>query len=280
MGELINPIYKKEMIMELRGLKFPIVILIYNGILALIGMLIFTTDAGSDLLDKMTAYIDTTSVYSVLLMIEYVIVLFIVPVYAASRVSCEYEKGTIQLLMLTKMNHFQIIWAKLCAVVTLIIILVLSSIPVFAIILYQVGISAIIFIKYIFIVITTTMFVGCLGVLVSTILKKTIPAILVTYLILIVLTVGTFYLMKMVPIVMLVNPIFTMLKLITESAPSSEHINNFINEGIGTKGFLAENWMFVSVMVQAIISVGVVYLTATMCRIGQYGKKIKNLPEE
>ena len=110
----INPIYLKEIRIGVRTKKAAIILLLYNGLLALFGLFFFyvTFDAGSRYTGRIN-YSDILSIYVVIVAVEFALVLFTVPGLTSGAISGEREKQTLDILLTTTLSPLQIITGKL-----------------------------------------------------------------------------------------------------------------------------------------------------------------------
>lgn len=187
---MINPVFRREIQTFFRTWRTFVVISIYVGVLFLISCLFLWLSLNNSLLYGFNPQ-NLMQLYSLLSGFQLGLILLIVPAITAGAVSGERERQTLDLLLVTKMSSFSIVVGKFLSSMGLVLLMILASMPAFAIVFYFGGVS----LPYLLIVtgfsLLTACFVGSLGILASTVFRRTIVAIIWTYLIIIFLCVGT-----------------------------------------------------------------------------------------
>ncbi|MDD6208257.1 MAG: ABC transporter permease subunit [Clostridiales bacterium] len=190
MRSIINPVYKKELKLNMRTWKTAIFVMLYNLFLAGISLLAYYLTI--DMADYSSfSYSILLNVFRGMMTLEYALVLFLVPSYTSGAISGERERQTLEILLTTKMKPFQIVIGKLLSSISLIILLVISSLPILSIIFSIGGASVIELLKLILMCITSAIYIGSFGILFSTLFKRTMPATVITYLMIVFLCFGT-----------------------------------------------------------------------------------------
>ncbi len=119
------------------------------------------------------------------------LIILLVPSVSAGAITGERDRGTLSMLLVTPMPRRRIVAGKLLAPVLYVMLLVSTSIP-FAALSFGFGGTdlKLLSISYLSIVITA-LFLASLGLAVSTIMKRTVPAMLLAYGLVAVLLVGS-----------------------------------------------------------------------------------------
>jgi ABC-type transport system involved in multi-copper enzyme maturation permease subunit len=222
----INPVLLKELRVKMRGWKAPILIAIYNLVLFLLTALILKVSMSDGL-----ARIDSRSVfytYAFMAAAQFGLISLISPALTAGAISGERERQTLDILLSTTLNHSSIILGKLFASLSHIILLVLSSIPVFSIIFLFGGIGVLellqTFVFYVVLAIT----LGSIGLFFSTFVKKSTASNVLSYAVIIFLYIGT-----------LIITFFYIRLVVMQQSPTTYHNNKdtfwliYINPMIG-----------------------------------------------
>lgn len=190
MRNIINPVYKKELKLNMRTWKTAIFVMLYNLFLAGISLLAYYLTI--DMADYSSfSYSILLNVFRGMMTLEYALVLFLVPSYTSGAISGERERQTLEILLTTKMKPFQIVIGKLLSSISLIILLVISSLPILSIIFSVGGASVTELLKLIIMCITSAIYIGSFGILFSTLFKRTMPSTVITYLMILFLCFGT-----------------------------------------------------------------------------------------
>lgn len=177
----INPVLKNESKLATRSIKFTLVLLFYVGFLSLISLVIFKSSVINSDYSAGLNLQSVPEIYAELAIIQAILLLFIVPALVSTAICGEREKQTLDVLLSTRMTPLSIVLGKLYASVSRVILLIICSIPVYSLTLLIGGIDLknILLLNLFFII--TTIFVGALGVFISTVIKTSRASTVVTY---------------------------------------------------------------------------------------------------
>jgi len=176
----INPVLLKEIKVRMRGWKAAGIIAVYLAILALVALFIMYTT----FMNLYSSTVDpqvSVGAYTGLAVIQFILIMFIVPALTAGTISGEREKQTLDLVLCTKLRPISIITGKLFASTSQIILLILASLPLFSTVFLFGGISLKEIIQLFSFYIVTAITIGCIGIFFSTFLKRTTAATVLTY---------------------------------------------------------------------------------------------------
>ncbi|GKU27613.1 ABC transporter permease [Clostridium folliculivorans] len=183
----INPVLLKELRVKMRGWRAPILIGVYNLVLTLLTILFLKTVMNRGAMNAEQVFIT----YGFMSAAQFGLISLIAPALTAGAISGEREKQTLDILLSTTLKHRSIILGKLFASLSHIILLILSSIPIFSIIFLfgGIGISELLqtFLFYIVLAIT----LGSIGLFFSTFIKKSTAANVLSYALIVFLFIGT-----------------------------------------------------------------------------------------
>lgn len=186
----INPILMNESKIGVRTFRFNLMILLYTGVLA--GVMIATY---SFIINRSYEYgVDLSSfsmMYFGLACAQALLLMFIVPIITATTITGERERQTLDILLSTKLSCFKIVIGKLFSSTSKIILLIISTMPIYAMNFVIGGstFSQILTLNLFFII--TTLFAGSIGILMSTIFKYSKSATVASSCIIIFIIVGT-----------------------------------------------------------------------------------------
>ena len=185
----INPVLLKELKVKMRSWKAAILIGSYNLVLLLLTIFIMRLTVNNDIGVPTQSTIFGT--YAFLVAAQFGLITLIAPALTAGAISGEREKQTLDILLSTTLNHGSIITGKLFSSLSQIILLLVSSAPVFSIIfLYGgIGLAQLLQVYLFFIVIAITL--GSVGIFFSTFIKKSTAANVLTYAVVVFLYLGT-----------------------------------------------------------------------------------------
>ncbi|MCM3610665.1 ABC transporter permease [Planococcus sp. MERTA32b] len=187
---LANPVMVKEIKLRFRNMKSFTGLFFY---LLIMGIFVFgfinltSSISGSGFFRPEESFL----LFSMLSYIQLGLILFITPGLTAGTISSEREKQTLNILLTTAQSSFQIIFGKLLSSIAFLLLLLVSGLPIYSMVFLYGGVSpsqiAAIFLFYFL----TLLVIGALGVLYSTLLRRTIVSMIATYSTMIFLTAVT-----------------------------------------------------------------------------------------
>jgi ABC-type transport system involved in multi-copper enzyme maturation permease subunit len=121
-------------------------------------------------------------IYTMLSVLQFSLILLITPAQTAGTISSEREKQTLDLLLSTRMSPFGIVFGKLLSSMSFMILLIITSIPLFSLVFLFGGVTPGDMAKLFLFYIITAFSVGSIGIFFSTLFKKTVTATVMTYL--------------------------------------------------------------------------------------------------
>ena len=262
-----NAVYTKELKQSVRNIKFPITVGLYCFTIAVIGLftLVAISAYGYPVYSAYTIKQDFITFYSVLFGLEFGLVIFVVPAITGGTISGERDHGTLDLLLATTLGPYRIIMGKLISVVSKLLIYVISSLPILALVFTMGGAGLADLLRYMLLILLTSLYIGSFGVFMSVIFKKTSTAMAVTYVWIMFIALGTIFVTIMsnavrpadnnaLNPVFLLNPIITLFALLDAQIGLPELIGNYVKFENSTS-FIMENWLMLSISVQFIITV-------------------------
>lgn len=183
----INPIVKKDLRIISRGMKFTWGLFAYEAILGVVFLFVllfaFDTNFTYGQFGYTRSYETLVSLFPVLSAVQFGIIALILPIMTASSISGEKERQTFDLLLTTVMTPRQIIMGKLMSAVLRVMVFIVASIPLMAVSFTLGGLSwgnlfIMLIASFVF-----AFFAGAVGMLASTIGKKTLSCIIIAYVI-------------------------------------------------------------------------------------------------
>jgi ABC-type transport system involved in multi-copper enzyme maturation permease subunit len=119
--------------------------------------------------------------YTGLAVIQFILIMFIVPALTAGAISGEREKQTLDLVLCTKLRPISIITGKLFASTSQTLLLIIASFPIFSMVFLFGGISINEIMQLFGFYIITAVTIGSIGIFFSTYLRRTTAATVLTY---------------------------------------------------------------------------------------------------
>ena len=199
----IGTIMTKELRSRMRGRRAFIVLTVYLGILALItyGMYIIVAPNAQNMVgggfggvgfgQANASALIGQSIFTALSILQIVLVCFIAPAFTAGQISLEREKQTLDLLVSTPMRPAAIVLGKLAAALAFVVLMIVAAVPITAIVLMYGGASVDDIVRQQLVLLATALLLGTVGLFYSALLKRTQAATVLTYITMLVLTLGT-----------------------------------------------------------------------------------------
>ena len=183
---IINPIVSKDLKVTSRSMKFSWSLFAYEGVLTIAFLLVMMANnsisrySGPNNAD---IYKNYTSFFPVVGIFQLIIIGLIIPIMTATSISGEREKKTLDVLLTTSISPWSIIIGKLASAVIRVMIYVFASIPLMAVSFMIGGISWTVLIEYIVLAFLFACFSGSVGIFCSSVCKKTVTAVVLSYVI-------------------------------------------------------------------------------------------------
>jgi ABC-2 type transport system permease protein len=134
-----------------------------------------------------------TTVFTGLLFLETLLVVFLAPAFTTGAISQEREKQTLDLLIATPISSFSIVIGKLFSALAWVFILVVASIPLTSIVFVYGGVAPEDLVRAYVVLIIDAIGLGCIGLFCSALLRRTLAATVASYFIVLALTLGSLF---------------------------------------------------------------------------------------
>jgi ABC-type transport system involved in multi-copper enzyme maturation permease subunit len=181
---LWNPIVAKEYRSRMRTWRSPLAMTIYILLLGGLGWAIFAAMASSsrnafNYGQQAANYGQGLFLY--LVIFQMILLAFITPALTAGAISSERERQTIDLLFVTKLPAFSILWGKLLASMSFVLLLLLLSVPIFSLVFLFGGIELDQVAEAFLVTAVSALTLGIIGIACSTAFRRTLPATVSAY---------------------------------------------------------------------------------------------------
>ncbi len=189
----LNPIVKKDVKVQSRSMKICWGLFAYELILALVFFLAMSIIQGTSASIYTTSNIYSAIVwlYPVLAVTQLVILGMVVPVRTASSISGEKERQTFDIMMTTSMSPFSIVMGKVMTAIVQGMFYVVASMPVMALPFIIGGMSWAYLFLFLGIAVLVAFFSASIGIFCSSLCKKSISAVILSYVFYLVFFLGT-----------------------------------------------------------------------------------------
>ena len=261
--------FEKELKTEFRSIRYISSIIFVNAILficiAYYYNLVFSkTNAGYS-----TDYKLILGMYNVLLLIEYILILCVIPFIATNTIAREYETKTIDLLLLTDMRTADIVNIKITKVLVSCVVLVVSTLPLLAIVFSVSSVNIISVLLFMLVTFSSILCYGCIGMYVATKTKKVTVSALITCVVELASTLGSYMIfgfvykfldgifkgnIKHLGDLLITNPLISIFKIQSYVEGSSSTYRVLMNN-LGVFRIVDILWVPLSVCVQVLVAI-------------------------
>ncbi len=180
MDRFSNPVLMKELKLRFRAFKSFSGLMFYLAVLCIfvVGFLMIYTQFSGTAFFKPS---DSFMMFSVLSILQMALVMFITPGLTAGAISTEREKQTLNILLTTTQSSTQIIIGKLLSSVAFLILMLVAGLPLYSLVFLFGGVSPSQYVTIFLFYLVTLIAIGSIGIMFSTITKKTIVSMIATY---------------------------------------------------------------------------------------------------
>ena len=185
----VNPVLRNESKIAVRSIKFTLMIFAYIAVLSVAVMIYYSSV--NEAIFSNGLYLESSKLFYVVMALgQAILLLFIVPALSSTAICSEREKQTLDILLSSKLTPIQIIIGKVSASSLRVIILIISTMPLYAIgsLTGVIKISNILELIVFFIV--NTIFVSSIGVFVSTYIKTSKVSTALSYALVLFIYIG------------------------------------------------------------------------------------------
>jgi len=180
---LWNPIVAKEYRSRMRTWRSPLAMTVYILLLGGLGWAVFAAMSYSsrNSFNGGQAANYGQGLFLYLVLFQMVLLAFITPALTAGAISNERERQTIDLLFVTKLPSFAILWGKLLASMSFVLLLLLLSVPIFSLVFLFGGIELDQVAAAFLVTAISALTLGIIGIACSTAFRRTLPATVSAY---------------------------------------------------------------------------------------------------
>ncbi len=186
-----NPIVAKEYRSRMRTWRSPLAMMVYVLLIAGLGYAMFSSMARANNAFSGSVPNYGQTLFKYLVVFQMVLITLITPALTAGAISSERERQTIDLLFVTRIPPFSIIWGKLLASMSFVVLLLLLSVPIFSLVFLFGGIELDQVLYSFLVTIVAALALGLIGIAFSTWLRRTLAATVASYMGAFLLVFGT-----------------------------------------------------------------------------------------
>lgn len=269
---------KKDLKLEIRSVRVLVFIVILNVILAVSTAVAFYSIFSKDVVGYAVGYKSVLHMYNTSILVEYIVVLCIVPIIAGTSIAKEYETGTMELLLLTNIRTKDIVMSKINKVFYIHLFFVISTLPMLSVVFSVGTVSIFDILKYVLVISSSILFFGSIGLYFSTKKMKRNIAVLYTYIVEIVCTLGNYVVVaiiynlvdkisnsafysgaknavyhttqiKILGDLLVTNPIFSIFRLQRDVEGATSSFSTILGD-VGVSGIVVSLWIPISILLQ------------------------------
>lgn len=194
----LNPIIVKELRSRMRGPRTYIILSIFLAGLAAVCYAIIRVFEGQAQAGNMiiSAHVGK-GVFAALALAETLLITFLTPAVTAGAISGEREQLTYDLLVATPLQPGRILSGKLIATLSYILLLIFTAIPLGSLVLIFGGVAPLDLFQALAVLLITALTFGMIGLLCSSIVRRTITATILAYAIVLMMVVGSYFVVSL-----------------------------------------------------------------------------------
>lgn len=306
-----NPVLKREVRANMRSPKLILSIIGFNLVLALTGFiflaffeeaeplerlfleLFFREDAARSMTASELAYNSIRLLYCLLILLEFVLLFFIIPTLTGSMVAGEREQQTLDLMLTSQLSPKTIVFGKLLAMMKTILMILISTLPILSLVYVFGSFSLFDMFASFGVMLVLSFFIGSIGLLFSAWIKRSVPATLCTYIVLLGMCILPLVIARLMPdlvgpggsrpasffhtLALLLNPLMSIVCLLKMrfGAETSfvSYLENTTNMAAETP--IVRHWLIMSLLLQLVVAYLLVLLATKYLR-PQYRRREMN----
>ncbi|MBR6093705.1 MAG: ABC transporter permease subunit [Lachnospiraceae bacterium] len=186
-----NAVLFKDMSIDMKRPKVLILMMIFNGVVAstVAGFLLYIMTAG--IVNEKIDYRILVYMLIAIVAEEAAILFTMMPALTANTISGERERQTLDVLLTTRMTPFEIVLGKYLSCVTLGFLLILSTVPFLSLVFIYGGMNFWQLFGLVLVEILEIAYIAVFGVFFSALTKRTVFAVILSYVMLGILVGGT-----------------------------------------------------------------------------------------
>jgi len=136
-----NAVLRKDMLLDMKKPKIMIIMLLFNLLLCVVALPFVSSTILMTGSESVLSYRTMITMYMVLVWLETIAICFLTPALTAGCVSIEKERQTMDVLLTTRMSTWQIIVGKYFSSIMLVIMLIISGLPMMALVFIYGGVN-------------------------------------------------------------------------------------------------------------------------------------------
>ena len=283
----LNPIIKKDVKVQARSYKMCVEVFVYEIIMALVFFVAMIFITRQNRYSDDNVYASIVWLYPVLAVTQWVILGVIIPIHTSSAISGEKERQTFDIMMTTSMTPWSIIMGKVMTAILQGMLFVVASVPIMALTFVVGGLSWSYLFWFIAVALLISLFAASIGIMCSSICRKSITAVIVSYgiyMIFFVVTALPVYLVG--PMTdyakdaedmigcLLLNPAVYLAEFVVRTMTQESMIGNMIDQTKNTPimSFLTSGYWWLIISTIVFVAISLIFLAIAAKRISPVSK--------
>jgi ABC-type transport system involved in multi-copper enzyme maturation permease subunit len=177
-----NPIIVRELRTRMRGSRPYLILSIFLVLLALTGVGVYYLMLQQSRLGMVVLSPQIgQALFKGLAFVELLLIVVLAPALTSGAISGEREQLTYDMLLATPLHPGQVLWGKLIAALSYLLLLIVAAIPVFSVVLVFGGVDPAALVKAVALLLATTITFGAIGLCASTLFRRTAWATALSY---------------------------------------------------------------------------------------------------
>ena len=277
-----NPVYKREMAVRARSPRIPVLIMLFNGILAAAALLNMYSSIVQVRISNTIRYESFLQLCAFVATLEFLLLMFIMQALTSASISGERVRHTLELMFTTRLRAADIVAGKLMSALSQLLVMAFSSFPVLLLTFVYGSMNLKDLALLMFCFVTVALFCGSLGIFASALMRRSTFSNVVTYGTLLAAVAGTYlfnqFLLNVSQMevnsmvlqagevrpapssgwaayLLLLNPAATFAELLESQVSGGGGqftVRYFL--GAASGNFITEHWVFVSAAIQLALS--------------------------
>jgi ABC-type transport system involved in multi-copper enzyme maturation permease subunit len=264
--KLKNPVYVRELMRSMRAPRMILSIYIFNLLLAVVGIFFLNMAMEETVYGSRMDYSVVLMLYQMIACVEWGLTVVMMPALTAGAISGERERNTLELLLTTGMKEISIIWGKLLAALSIMMTLIVSTLPVLSLVFIYGGIRYFGLIQLLAVLLVIAVYVGSICLLFSAFAKTMTFSLISSYAVLLCVIFGTLFASYLlsgtfgvqnapVTYILLLNPLVTFGAFIYQQVGELEILSGLMGHaGMERYGFFSEHFLELSLLAQLLVS--------------------------
>jgi ABC-type transport system involved in multi-copper enzyme maturation permease subunit len=194
----INPIIVKELRSRMRGSRtFVILSIFLLGLAAMCYAILRVYESQAKVGNFVISAHVGKGLFAALTLAETLLITFLAPAVTAGAISGEREQLTYDLLVATPLRPGRILSGKLVATLSYILLLIFAAVPLGSLVLVFGGVAPRDLLEALLLLVLTAFTFGMIGLLCSTLVRRTLTATILAYAIVLLLVVGSYFIVAL-----------------------------------------------------------------------------------